>query len=55
MNPYSQIFATLSAMLIFFSFASDPLLAKTPARPRIEPGLDLAVKWKWSVQSQEDA
>lgn len=55
MNPYSQIFAILSAILIFFSFASDPLLAKTPARPRIEPGLDLAVKWKWSVQSQEDA
>ena len=55
MNPYSQILATLSAMLIFFSFASTPLLAKTPARPRIEPGLDLAVKWKWSVQAQEDA
>ena len=55
MNPYSQILAALSAMLIFFSFASAPLLAKTPARPRIEPGLDLAVKWKWSVHAQEDA
>ena len=54
MKPFSHVHASPLAMMIFFTIASHPLVAKPPAAPRVEPGLERAVKWKWSVQANED-
>ena len=54
MKPFSRVPASPLAMMIFFTIASHALIAKPPAAPRIEPGLEHAVKWKWSVQANED-
>ena len=47
--------ATPLAMMILFSVASTSLIAKTSTGPRLEPGLERAVKWKWTVEANADS
>ncbi|MEI8283975.1 MAG: LysM peptidoglycan-binding domain-containing protein, partial [bacterium] len=55
MKPCSQMVATPLAIMILFSVASPSLIAKTSTGPRLEPGLERAVKWKWTVEANADS